>query len=987
GGRERPALADRQHTFAVRATDLAGNTDTTPAMRGWTVDDTDPDTSLDDTPTDPSGESAATFVFSSPEIDATFLCELDGGGMAACSSPRTYVGLGDGAHTFSVRALDPAGNVDPSPALFGWDVDSTLPTVAILSGPVEGSAVADTGATFTFSSPDAGVTFECDLDGAGWLACTSPHVLAGLAQGERAFGVRARLVNAGAPAERGWTVDTVLPDTTVESGPPDPDNDGTPSFTFGSDEAPVTYECDLDGGGFAPCSNPHTTAPLADGPHTLDVRATDEAGNTDASSAGHAWTVDTAAPDTTIDSGPAEGSVVPDNTPTFTFGSTDGGATFSCRVDGAGWAACVSPHTLAALADGAHTFLVRATDPLGNTDPTPASRAFTVDTVAPDTLITTPRPPDPTADNSPTFTFVANEVGATFECDLDGAGAWAVCASPHATGALADGARSFSVRAVDVAGNKDGTPDLHAWTIDTTPPDTTLDSSPPDPDNDATPTFAFSADEGGATFECDLDSGGFAACTSPHTTAALGDGPHTFEVRASDALGNTDPTPAISAWTLDSVAPTAGTVADGLGADEDWQDTNTTYDANWSGFFDPEGPLLRYDWALGTTPGADDSRAWEDVGLATSASATGLSLATGVTHYASVRAVDLAGNTVVASSDGLTINAASLLGTADPHASESYGDIWGEGDIAYLGHFTSTGGVDIFDVSVPTAPVLLTQWFGSAGGNQIKDVKVADGIGYFGSDNGAGVYVVDVSVPSAPVEIARITAAMGGHPSIHNLFLDNGFLYEASGRGPDIHVFDVSVPAAPVFVRTITVPSGGVVHDITVVEGRLYTSVISAGGWTDIYDISAIGTGAPLLGSFASGGSTHANWPTAGGGYLVVAQETSGGDVTIWDIGDPGAAFLVATIDPAVWDIDSFSAHNVLVMGDLLFVSWYQAGVQVFDISDPTDPKAYARYDTYPGAVVGFAGNWGVYPFLGLDRVLASDISTGLYVIDFTASP
>ena len=49
------------------------------------------------------------------------------------------------------------------------------------------------------------------------------------------------------------------------------------------------------------------------------------------------------------------------------------------------------------------------------------------------------------------------------------------------------------------------------------------------------------SNEPSATFECRVDNGAFAACSSPFKTAALTDGPHTFEVKAKDEAANTDP--------------------------------------------------------------------------------------------------------------------------------------------------------------------------------------------------------------------------------------------------------------------------------------------------------------------------------------------------------------------------------------------------------------------------------------------------------------
>ena len=84
--------------------------------------------------------------------------------------------------------------------------------------------------------------------------------------------------------------------------------------------------------------------------------------------------------------------------------------------------------------------------------------------------------------------------------------------------------------------------------------------------------------------------------------------------------------------------------------------------------------------------------------------------------------------------------------------------------------------------------------------------------------------------------------------------------------------------------------------------------------------------------------------------------------------------------------IDAFSPHNpILFNATLLFVSWYQAGVVGIDLSDPADPVLVGSYDTFPSAGSGFDGNWGVYPLLGLDRVLLSDLDGGLFIVDATA--
>jgi len=90
---------------------------------------------------------------------------------------------------------------------------------------------------------------------------------------------------------------------------------------------------------------------------------------------------DTTPPDTAIDSGPSD--TVNSSSASFTFSSTEPNSSFECKLDNALYSGCTSPKTYDGLADGSHTFYVKATDVAGNVDPTAASRTWTVDTSSP----------------------------------------------------------------------------------------------------------------------------------------------------------------------------------------------------------------------------------------------------------------------------------------------------------------------------------------------------------------------------------------------------------------------------------------------------------------------------------------------------------------------------------------------------------------------------------------------------------------------------
>ncbi len=94
-----------------------------------------------------------------------------------------------------------------------------------------------------------------------------------------------------------------------------------------------------------------------------------------------------------------------------------------------------------------------------------------------------------------------------------------------------------------------------ASTADTTPPETSFFSQPPDFSTSTTAVFIFSSSESNSTFECQLDGATSTVCVLPKEYSGLAEGSHTFQVKATDAAGNQDQTPAQYAWTIDLSPP------------------------------------------------------------------------------------------------------------------------------------------------------------------------------------------------------------------------------------------------------------------------------------------------------------------------------------------------------------------------------------------------------------------------------------------------
>lgn len=214
-GRTYTSLTDGTYTFKVRAIDPAGNSQAGAAQFSWEVDNsladtTPPETTIDSRPPDPSDSSSASFGYSSNEPGSTFECSFDAGAFSGCAPTGvTYGGLGSGAHSFQVRAIDPSTNVDPTPAGYSFTValasqpvfagpapPTTSPGIVSLNTLLTAKPAArthDRTPTFRFRSSSPGATFQCKLDGGPFKPCKSPLTTKRLSPGRHLLKVSAVL--------------------------------------------------------------------------------------------------------------------------------------------------------------------------------------------------------------------------------------------------------------------------------------------------------------------------------------------------------------------------------------------------------------------------------------------------------------------------------------------------------------------------------------------------------------------------------------------------------------------------------------------------------------------------------------------------------------------------------------------------------------------------------------------------------------------------
>jgi choice-of-anchor B domain-containing protein len=295
-----------------------------------------------------------------------------------------------------------------------------------------------------------------------------------------------------------------------------------------------------------------------------------------------------------------------------------------------------------------------------------------------------------------------------------------------------------------------------------------------------------------------------------------------------------------------------------------------------------------------------------------------------------------------------------------------------------MGDFSDlrTGNVTLVNVTDPVNPQItstLDQVIGF-------DMKTFDHYLYatnsdFASATDDMSRIVDISDPANPVVV-------GAFQEAHNISIDGAYLYVSFEFAPGLRIFDIATdPTNPQLVWEDTNQVGG--HDVAVIRNRMYD--FHATDATYIYNIQDPAN-PQLLGTIRHQNTYHhSGWVTEDDNYLFICDETAAdplADITIWNISNPAAPVLVGEISD-----NTSRAHNLYIIENLAYVSYYGAGLKIFDISTPSNPLLLDEFQTNlnggDGLGNGFLGAFGVFPFSPSGNIFVSDIDNGLFVFQF----
>ncbi len=310
-----------------------------------------------------------------------------------------------------------------------------------------------------------------------------------------------------------------------------------------------------------------------------------------------------------------------------------------------------------------------------------------------------------------------------------------------------------------------------------------------------------------------------------------------------------------------------------------------------------------------------------------------------------------------------------------------------EGNFAYV---VGPSGLSIIDVSTPATPTLVSQVPGddtNGGYNDARVVKTLTSTVVFASPlDFSDTEVIDVTNPAQPT---KLTSLPEYSHSVQVVTTGNTTSLYLATYTEFVPKYDVTDPLVPLRVGAaeITGQLSGV-HDLTVEGTHIYANYTENG--MVALDVSA-GIDNPVEEGRIPTSYSHASWvATLSNNKKVILH----GDEGLSGSAEDGAAFLrILDGDPASPTyLDELSRyrsrkevgiHNIQVVGDKVYLSYYQDGIRIVDIADPTQPTEVAHFNTWnPTTSFGAAFEGAVGVRVANGHVFVADIDRGLLILD-----
>jgi hypothetical protein len=477
---------------------------------------------------------------------APYTVTLNPGGMmqtTGSTNPASVIFTGLSANTYTATVVATGGCTKTTAPV---TVNQPSAVTASVTGQTNVSCFGGSDGSMTVTFSGGTPSYTCSLDGGAFSLCSSPATFNNLAAGSHTVTVKD---SSGCTAPATTSITQPSASVTSSSTKSDPlcsTGLGSMTVTFSGGTSP--YQCSLDGGAFAACTSPATFNSLSAGSHSVVVK---DSKGCAAPATSQTIVIPTAVTSSSSKTDPDCSTGVGSMSVTFS-GGTPG---YTCSLDGGAFAACTSPATFSSLSAGSHSVVVR--------DSNSCAAPATSQTIVIPTAVTASG-----TETDPNCSAGTGEIDVTFSggtpgytCSLDG-GAFAACTSPASFTGLSSGSHS-----VIVHDSKGCAAPTVTKTV-TIPSAVTTSSTSTNPDCSTglgSMSVAFSGGTPG--YQCNIDGGAFAACTSPTTFNNLSAGSHTVQVKDSKACFGPDQTKTITIPSAISASETTSPASCNGGSD------------------------------------------------------------------------------------------------------------------------------------------------------------------------------------------------------------------------------------------------------------------------------------------------------------------------------------------------------------------------------------------------------------------------------------
>ncbi|HET6244868.1 MAG: choice-of-anchor B family protein [Bacteroidetes bacterium] len=325
----------------------------------------------------------------------------------------------------------------------------------------------------------------------------------------------------------------------------------------------------------------------------------------------------------------------------------------------------------------------------------------------------------------------------------------------------------------------------------------------------------------------------------------------------------------------------------------------------------------------------------------------------------------------------------------------NYNSVWGYFDAIKNKEYAIFGGNNgtyFVDVTNPSSPVLRDFVPGKRGDCIWREYKNYGKYIYMISDDTQpnSFQIADMSFLPDSVHVVFDSDSI--FATAHTLFVDKNNLYCANVNSlpstySSMSVYDLSDPEKPLLLRSLITddPDVAMVHDMFVRNDTVY---VSAGFYgLHVYNFLPNNTLNKLgsITSYPDAGYNHSSWLTEDGRTMVFCDEVPKNmAVKVIDVSDLSDIKVQSTFKSN----EGATAHNPYIIGNNVVISYYEDGVQIFNITDPQAPYKSGYFDTHPQNGNSYAsgntynGCWGAYPYLPSGILLASDRQNGLFILN-----